>query len=713
MADPRLSVVITGEAGGLSAALNQAKSQIQGFAGQASSALAGLQTAFAGLAAAVGGGAFLKNAVETAVDWNVQAQKMSKILGVTTEEASALAVAVGDVYGDVDTFLNLISKLTKTVAGNEEAFAKLGVQTRDANGNYRRTVDIFLDTASALDAIPAGMQRNIAAQTVFGKGWMEIEKYLALTRDRMGEAKEKTEELGLTVDAQGVESTERYRAAMNDLEDQVLGVKKAIGDQLVPVITRLLNTDVGNESKGLGALSKVLKVISTLLVYSISYAETFASAMLTAVEVPGRALAGAWKANTEMLRGNTGGAVQALKEGFDGAVKAWPGFAKKLKEQMEEDRKSLRSIWGLGGGGSGETMDGPPAPTDPPPGGAAAPARRTPFEPEKLKDQLQLLPELTNAFAGLEEANQRVQEEMADTGMSLERLAAQGRADAAGGFAAGLSSYLEQARNGFEQFRNLALDVIYSVEYAFSDGLTRIAMGQVSLTEGLKGMWQGLSQSVVGGLMRIITTKGMEWALDKAKFTWDKMKAAWESARTIKEVAESGTRSAAAGTATAANTAEAASGIFKAHSGFPWVGVAVALGMIALMMTTMKKITARAVGGLVTKPEFTLLGEAGPELVAPESSFKDWAADLTANIMASQAQAQAYQLQAGRYGQRMGEMPPQMAQAPIQISMAGAQFIGQDRRSLEQFGSLALDGILVAARARGVVLRPGLVGGGV
>ena len=48
-----------------------------------------------------------------------------------------------------------------------------------------------------------------------------------------------------------------------------------------------------------------------------------------------------------------------------------------------------------------------------------------------------------------------------------------------------------------------------------------------------------------------------------------------------------------------------------------------------------------------------------------------------------------------------------------EIEMFRGEFVGQDRRSMEQFGSLALDAIQVAAKSRGVVLRPGAVGGGV
>ena len=707
MADPRLSVVITGEAEGLSAALNQAKTQIQGFASQAGNALSSLKGMFGGLAAGVAVAAtagYIKGAVQETVDWGIQAQKVSKILGVTTEEASALAVAVGDVYGDMDGFLGLISKLTTTIRSNEGAFQQLGVQTRTTTGEYRRTIDIFLDATTALSRMEAGTARNIQTQNLFGKGWQEVEKYLALTRDRLEEAREKTDALGLTMDETRVQKVEAFRAAMNEVEDKALGIKVAIGNELLPVITDF-GTRMGQSNGEIQVVANSLKGLYTaavlvgkgIQIVGISIGNQI-DQMAAGIEVA-KGMA-PWTSTDQKLA-----ALEAYRNRSSAGWKSW---YEGLDQIFTSITDHMNTVWKPkgpdngeaplnGGGGGGGVL--PPGP--------AAPARRTPFEPEKLKDQLQLLPELTNAFAGLEEANQRVQEEMADTGMSLEHLAAQGRADAAGGFAAGLSSYLEQARNGFEQFRNLALDVIYSVEYAFSDGLTRIAMGQVSLTEGLKGMWQGLSQSVVGALMKIITTKGMEWAIDKAKFAWDKMRIAFQSAATVKEVAEAGARSTAAATETGANTGAAASGIFKAHSRFPWVGVAVALGMIALMMAAMKKITARAVGGLVTKPELTLLGERVPELLAPESSFMDWAADLTAYIMASQAQAQAYQLQAGRYGQRMAEMPPQVAQPPIQINMAGAQFVGQDRRSLEQFGSLALDAIQVAAKSRGVVLRPG------
>ena len=69
-----------------------------------------------------------------------------------------------------------------------------------------------------------------------------------------------------------------------------------------------------------------------------------------------------------------------------------------------------------------------------------------------------------------------------------------------------------------------------------------------------------------------------------------------------------------------------------------------------------KGITANARGSLVTGPTLALIGEGGEnEVVAPETAFKDWAGNLTANIIAQQRQATNYQALGANYAQQASQ----------------------------------------------------------
>jgi hypothetical protein len=105
------------------------------------------------------------------------------------------------------------------------------------------------------------------------------------------------------------------------------------------------------------------------------------------------------------------------------------------------------------------------------------------------------------------------------------------------------------------------------------------------------------------------------------------------------------TTSATSETATVApKVTSATAGFFAAFSSIPFVGIGLALAAIAAMMIVMKSITAHAVGGEINSPTLSLMGEAGPEIVAPKKDFMQVTKELVASgaqmykgIVASQA----------------------------------------------------------------------------
>lgn len=175
-----VKVEITGDASSLLGALNQSTAGLRGFAKDVDGVSAGLSgmmknltAPLAALAGLVGGGAFLKSAAKETVDWTVQAQKLARVLGTTTENASVMGVAIKGVHGDIDTFMGITAKMVKTLNSNETAFNDLGVATRDNQGHLRGAQEVLLDTFGALSQMKEGTDRNVASVQIFGRGWLE------------------------------------------------------------------------------------------------------------------------------------------------------------------------------------------------------------------------------------------------------------------------------------------------------------------------------------------------------------------------------------------------------------------------------------------------------------------------------------------------------------------------------------------------------------
>jgi hypothetical protein len=216
------------------------------------------------------------------------------------------------------------------------------------------------------------------------------------------------------------------------------------------------------------------------------------------------------------------------------------------------------------------------------------------------------------------------------------------------GWNAGVREYLVSGENAFTTWKNTALSVLRGVENAFTQGITGILSGQMSLSQGLKAIWQGIVQALAQAVAQMIA----RWILLKIA----------GAALTTSEVAQSGIKQAA-------YLQEGAPGAWAAYGWMPFVGAGLALAQIAMMEASVAAaglaagglstkgvapagdtgMTLNAEGGYYTRPTVGLFGEAGPELVAPAVKFQDFAANLSANILARERQAQAYGRQAAGY----------------------------------------------------------------
>lgn len=197
--------------------------------------LPGMAASFVGILA--GGAA--KAAIDTTKDVAGEVQKLSKMMGITAEEASVLRVALDDAFLTVDDITAGSGRLTKQLLGNEDAFKKLGVQTRDNTGNYRNSVDIMMDVNTALSKIKEGTDQNVAGMAIYGRSWNEVRGLLRLNHAAMEEAKERAEELHLVFGEDGLKKVKEYKKAMKDLDDVTESLQVQIGRELIPVLTDL------------------------------------------------------------------------------------------------------------------------------------------------------------------------------------------------------------------------------------------------------------------------------------------------------------------------------------------------------------------------------------------------------------------------------------------------------------------------------------------
>lgn len=177
--------------------------------------------AMAGVAA---GAAALKvafdNTAGAAIDYAAQVRDLNRVTGAGTEETSRLIQVADDMtisFGDLEQAARIASK-----NGIEFTTESLG-----------RLSDQYL-------ALNPGQERAAFLIETFGKNGLEMGKMMELGSAGIEAASAAIgDNLVLTEDA--VQAARDFEIAQDNLSDAVLGVKIALGNQLVPVLTKAIN----------------------------------------------------------------------------------------------------------------------------------------------------------------------------------------------------------------------------------------------------------------------------------------------------------------------------------------------------------------------------------------------------------------------------------------------------------------------------------------
>jgi len=206
---------------------------------QLSNVFKSVQAVMGTLTAVIAGGKAFKEVIGASNEWTGEAKKLSAQLGITTERASVMMVAMRHMGMDSETVTMAAGKMAKQIATNGQAFEKLGVAVKDSNGQYRPSLDIMGEVNAKLKEIKNPIEQNIAGTQVYGKSWNEVRGILRLTADEIKAAEQKTKDLGLVVGDESVANAKKYKEAMNDMKLVMTSLEVQLGAAVIPAFVSL------------------------------------------------------------------------------------------------------------------------------------------------------------------------------------------------------------------------------------------------------------------------------------------------------------------------------------------------------------------------------------------------------------------------------------------------------------------------------------------
>lgn len=182
---------------------------------------------------------------------------LAKQTGFSTAELQKFQYASELVDVSVSDIAGAATKLKKAVAGDSAELAKLGVQTKNADGTYRDINEIFYETLEALSKIDNETERDAAAMAVFGKSADTLAGIVDDGGKALKELGQEAEDMGLILSEDTVES-------LNDVNDRIEKLKAQGAARLAQTGAKALEVLTPVLEKVLGFLDNILTKIGDL-----------------------------------------------------------------------------------------------------------------------------------------------------------------------------------------------------------------------------------------------------------------------------------------------------------------------------------------------------------------------------------------------------------------------------------------------------------------
>lgn len=229
-----------------------------------------------GLSGAISGVATLRNGI-LALGAGAAVHALTGLvdhIGDINESAMRLGVSIGDFQRlDVlakqsGTSVGALGTAFRTLAGNAvnptkdstAAFAKLHVETKNADGTFKSRNDLFFETAGALADISDGTQRAALAQQIYGRSATELIPLLSEGREGLEKQRAALMALPVLTD-EAVKAADELSDSWKTLGPQLLA---AAGPILTGIVFPAMKAFTGWLFKASKGIADFLKTVSPM-----------------------------------------------------------------------------------------------------------------------------------------------------------------------------------------------------------------------------------------------------------------------------------------------------------------------------------------------------------------------------------------------------------------------------------------------------------------
>lgn len=274
------------------------------------------------------------------------------------EMAQAAGLAVGPLSGllfvfkasgvDAEAGVKGIGKLDKSIfaaatsaAGSVNAFSRMGISVRDAQGQIKNADVIFSEVAGKFVTMQDGAVKTALAMALFGKGGAALVPALNKGKEGIEELIETAKVLGVYLDEETVKAADQFKESLKTIEAAGTGLTYRLTKELLPALNTVADFLVNGLKDKQSGLNDVINSVAYLTKAFLGVGNTIFSVLEQIGLFVGNSIAYFEELYSTLAKSDE----RASKFDFSGAVTAWQEGRTRMKAIDQQLADGSKKIW--------------------------------------------------------------------------------------------------------------------------------------------------------------------------------------------------------------------------------------------------------------------------------------------------------------------------------------------------------------------------------
>lgn len=297
------------------------------------------------------GDSYKSENIDALITLNNEVRKLQDGLRMSAPAAGALNEALKAGGVSSTAYVSTLDAATKAAHENSEELDRLGVKYKDSNGHILSQRTLLENAKTKLDEYTEGYDRNAAAAAIGMGNYKEISNALSITTEKVEAARQRLIDYNLVIGPGTQAAVKAYEESMRAFQRETdltsTGFKKAIADQIMPLLTDLADFFRDGFPGAVNFFRYSMAVITSLfyglkeVVYIVSESIV---ASLDSIEIM---LTGVAIGGVKLLTGDFKGAADTLASAWESAKNRVGEAGQGMVIMSERNAKAMKLAWGM------------------------------------------------------------------------------------------------------------------------------------------------------------------------------------------------------------------------------------------------------------------------------------------------------------------------------------------------------------------------------